>query len=47
MNPHAAMTVSALVQREHVFVRRIVLINQKFIGEIEANPAERVALPGG
>ncbi len=44
LNPHAAMAECALVLVKQVLVRRIVLINQEFIWEIEANATQRIGL---
>src|ERR1035437_6547731 len=35
--------VSALVLGEQVFVRRVVLVDQELVGEVEADAAERIA----
>jgi len=39
LHPHAAMAERPLVEREQIFVRRVVLIDQEFIGEVEAHAA--------
>jgi hypothetical protein len=41
---HAAMTVGAHGFAEHVFVWRVVLINEELIGKIEAHAAKRIPL---
>ena len=44
LHAHAAVTERPLVIGEQVFIRRVVLIDQEFVGEIEANAAERVLI---
>src|SRR6516164_7330313 len=44
LHAHAAMAVSAHIVREHVLVRRVVLIDQEPVGEVEAYSSERVGL---
>ena len=46
LHPHAAVTERPPVQGEKVLVRCVVLIDQELVGEIEAQPAERVFLAG-
>src|SRR6516164_11863034 len=41
---HAAMTVGARGLAEHVFVWRIVLIDEELIGKVEADAAKRIPL---
>ena len=44
LDPHAAVAVGALVMGEQVLVRRVVLIHQELVREVEADAAERVAV---
>jgi hypothetical protein len=41
------MADRAIVKRKQVLVRRVVLVDQELVGEIEAQPAERVMVTGG
>ena len=40
------MAVSALVAGKEVFVRRIVLVDQELVGEVETDTTERIAGAG-
>ena len=42
LHPHAAVAVGAHVMREQVLVRRVVLIDQEPVREVEADAAERI-----
>ena len=42
LHPHAAVAVGARVVREQVLVRRVVLVDQEAVREVEADAAERV-----
>ena len=44
LHAHATMTVSADRLAKQVFVRRIVMINEKSIWKIEAHATERIPL---
>ena len=44
LHPHAAVAVGPRVMREQLLVRRVVLIDQEAVREIEADAAERIAL---
>ena len=44
LHPHAAVAEGALVMGEQVLVRRVVLIDQELVREVEADAAERVAV---
>ena len=46
LHPHAAMAVGAHGVVEQFLVRRVVLIDQEAIREVEADAAERVSLAG-
>src|ERR1039458_8364474 len=43
LHPHAAMAVGALFLCEQILVRRVVLVDQELVGEVEADAAERIA----
>src|SRR5665213_821653 len=36
LHPHATMAVSALILGEQIFIRRVVLIDQELVGEVES-----------
>ena len=46
LHAHAAVAIRAHIMREHVLVRRVVLVDQEPIGEIEPYASERIRLAG-
>ena len=44
LHPHAAVAVGARIMREQVLVRRVVLVDQEAVGEVEPHPTERVVV---
>src|ERR1044071_3798084 len=46
LHPHAAVAVGTLLVSEQMFVRRVVLVNEELVGEVETDAPERVTGAG-